>query len=509
MEKDDNEYMKNILLLSMSTLNRNLKVNKYIYSASEREIYGISQLEPITKFLITNMNVKLEKVVIMASDDAIKPDKNYKISACDFYLARIYNYLKDKKKQISEDIANFENADYSKIVVEQSKTTIKEINYSNEHSGTKYKLFGIEFVIVPMKEELISFFFDVIDQIQSTDGTKLYMDMQGGDRNAIAQMNAIVGLLEGENVEIAGRYAMGYHADQEFNPIKEVSSNYSTYALISAMQAFKKYGRGQSLIEYFKKNDNEFVQKLLQAIKTASDSIRLCDIDGFDNALQIISDLRPSFRTLTNTEIDIVYKDIVEDYGDMLLNTHGGYLRKIEWCIKKGYIQQALTIVESKMPEYLFDKGVIIFEWDKIVKAENGEKKDIKTWFDDDIYKKDYQSLKHFAVEILFFNNWYSKSHFGVVDRFDNVEDLLNEFYDDRVNWVRFNKKRPNQVTIIPSIVPSCKKYLSAFMKLHCYLKEQRNIVNHGSSSCERKSIKELTTKLEMYVELGRKIINE
>ena len=499
--------MKNILLLSMSTLPNNLKINRYTHTCGETYIYGISQLEPITKFLLTAKNIELDRVVIMASADALKPHKDYQISACNFYLSRIFDYLLDSNKQKTEDELNEKN---SKDFVNDAKQNLNILEKYKCHSNCeniKYRLGTIEFVIVPMKNEQISFFFNVIEQVQFNEGTRLYIDMQGGDRNAIVQMNAIVGLLEGKDVEIAGRYAIEFQDGKIENPIKEVSSAYKTYELISAMQAFKKYGRGQSLIDYFGKNNDKKIEDLLEAIKKASASIRLCDIDGFDKALCKIADLRPSFETNTaKTELDIVFKDIVDDYGEMLSNTKGGYLRKIEWCIKKGYIQQALTIVESKMPDYLYAKEVVQINMNEI-RTINGIEEKISDWLNADEHKKKLQSVEHLAIENLFYNNYERDNDIEIINGCSNAQQLLNNYRSTYINWIKLRK--PNYLKIKPTIKSGCIRYMLAFMKLHYYLKDQRNIVNHGSVEYERRSLSDLSRKLEIYVELGKKLIQE
>ncbi len=84
------------------------------------------------------------------------------------------------------------------------------------------------------------------------------MDMQGGDRNAISQMNAMAELLVRQKVEIQARYANDYEPKKEkpLHTIRDASREYRTYELISAMDIFARYGWGDKLEEYFK-NEKE------------------------------------------------------------------------------------------------------------------------------------------------------------------------------------------------------------------------------------------------------------
>ena len=335
--------MKNILLLGMSTFPQILAVNRYSDPIERTYIFGYSQLEPTTKFLIDQMKKngqKLDKIVIMASKDAkekfyVEKEISYKASACEFYLARISEYIKNPMAQAQRDLQYYnEKTRNMESLFNECEIYLKDIVRKSDGDIEYCNVEGIEVVIVSMQEEKISFLYEVTKQIQDVEKVKLYLDMQGGSRNTIAQMNAIVGLLEGENVEIVGRYAIDFHKDNPVNPIREVSSEYNTYALISAMQAFKKYGRGQSLIEYFEGIDNVRVTELLNAIKKASDSIRLCDINGFDDALEQLSKIKDKKVESAQTEMDIVFEDIVDDYG---FDYKGRYHKPVDDIDKDGF----------------------------------------------------------------------------------------------------------------------------------------------------------------------------
>lgn len=191
------------------------------------------------------------------------------------------------------------------------------------------------------------------------------MDMQGGDRNAISQMNAIVELLVRQKVEIQARYANNYEPKKEklLHTIRDASREYRTYELISAMDIFARYGWGDKLEEYFRnegKNPTK-EKKLAEAIKEASLAISRCNGDGFDRAVEKIQGLEKEFEdSKFKTEMDVVYQDIKENYAP-LFNPKYRYVEQIRWCLDRRFLQQAYTIFEAKMPYEFVNSGLIYY----------------------------------------------------------------------------------------------------------------------------------------------------
>lgn len=564
---------KNVLLLSMSTLPQSLVVQNYYFieeNGERKDFYGYSQLEPITKFLIQklkNQGEKLDKIVIMTSKEALKDqNKTAPCPAVPFYLQRINEFVSEKHAQefMAQDHDYFERmmeekeewksnpkggfrvspqyADAIKAYLSkyqlteaQERSSVKGIQveivklYDEEQNG--------EEVLVTPKEE-INIFFEVIDHIKATgDDIDLYLDMQGGDRNAIVQMNAIVNLLEDQGVKTEARYAIAFDRNNDEHPINEVSEKYTAYQLIGAMQAFKKYGRGQSLIEYFKTPKKDRDKKILSAIETASDAIRLCDIGKFDTAVSEIAAIKKEIETektgavqKEKSELDIVFEDIQKDYGKLLDQSTGMYIAKIKWCLEKGFIQQALTIIESKMPEYLYDREIITVNMEEEItgrKKQNGEwmgyantKKKISEILEafKITLKRNYVSNEHILNEQLSKDNTVETIRengenktviqYEIPEEIETVEQLLREYPQENYKTVKFiwiNKYSYRIVYQIPSEYRRGKKekYMTHFLKIHWILKRQRNNINHSSENEDRFPKEKLERYIRFYVELG------
>ncbi len=538
---------KNVLLLSMSTLPYNMAVHNYYFiekNGERRDFYGYSQLEPITKMLIRQLNdqgKKLDKIVIMTSWEALTKLSEKvpgKCAAVPFYLQRICEFLSNGNNDDDQDriyFAKMSDAKYkgSKEYMEQVKSYLSKYAFSGDADTISLNDISVDIVKLyeegtGTKKEEIKIFFEVIDCIKSVgDDINLYLDMQGGDRNAIAQMNAIVNLLEDQGVRTEARYAIQYDSNKVEHPINEVSEKYSAYQLIGAMQAFKKYGRGQSLIDYFETKKTNQDKEVLEAIEHASDAIRLCDMNEFDKAVSKIEQIRKKRehrKEEKKTELDIVFEDIQKDYEKLFGQGKGMYIAKIKWCLEKGFLQQALTIIESKIPEYLYQRGIITVDMEKSIK---GEKKENGRWHSYEntekkvseileslkrFLKKEYAANEHIVIEQLSRAN--KVEGYEISKDLETVEDLLEknpQQYEKAVLFeIRESKKyEKKQQYLVKYKIQD--KYLEEkkdacmahFLKLHWELKMQRNNINHSSDSDNRFPKEKLERYIKFYVELG------
>lgn len=128
---------KNVLLLSMSTLPQYLKIQKYYFKEDEcdaNELYGYSQLEPITKLLIHKLKEKgdkLDRIVIMTSKEAL--ETVHKIASCPavpFYIQRINEFVSARDSNLDDDKMYFERLSKEK----------EEWELANPNSEQSYRI---------------------------------------------------------------------------------------------------------------------------------------------------------------------------------------------------------------------------------------------------------------------------------------------------------------------------------------------------------------------------------
>lgn len=346
---------ENVMLLAMSTLPYQPKVNTYQIEESGKVQYfkSLSQMEPHTKYvlhMLADKGEKLDRIVILESSKARmeKPENWNHETATTLFTKRIHNYM-----------GGNETVD---ITVPDELETLQETPCNPD----MYKRVFPEIITVDLDNPV--FFWEAVKAIRGEEKDEiisLYMDMQGGDRNAVSQMNAIAELLIRQNVVIMGRFANDFEPKRTppLHTIRDAGREYRTYDLISAMDIFARYGWGDKMEEYFRGEGNggSKEEKLVSAIKEASLAISTCSGDKFDNAVRKIENLEKEFESSeTVTEMDVVYQDIYETYKP-LLRAEYRYVAQIRWCLDRHFLQQALTIFEAKMPREFILSGLIYY----------------------------------------------------------------------------------------------------------------------------------------------------
>lgn len=375
---------ENVILLAMSTFPFEMKLNCYHMKTENIECYfnGISQLEAGTKYflqLLANEGKAVDRIVVIVSDKAKavvnpKEDDRYKAyklnrSPNSFYQGRILDYIQPITP-LRIDITN---------ALEELEVNHPDLVEKDFMRKDFYKDIKAETLFVDVNE-LDEFgkpnLLEIIHKVKGTGENKihLYMDMQGGFRDAAAELNAVIELLQGQNVVLEEKVATRFESENRVHEIEEVSEQYKPYELITAMRIFQQYGWGDDLKRYFdsEENTDQNVKNLMEAIKDASDSIKLCKVNEFDQAIGRVSQYYNELEgqhSGKNTLLEIILQDIEKEYGDLLVvdeneqmeNRPLHYVKQIKWCLGKQFIQQALTITESKMPSEYVHCGLVYY----------------------------------------------------------------------------------------------------------------------------------------------------
>lgn len=408
--------MKNLLLTNMSTLPNNPKRSEYcgeFTNAQEitefRYCQGIGQLEAGTKYFLSK--VKIDGIIVIGTKATAKrthilpkdgketipklPDtkatgKEEKwISADEFYVERILKFVRE-----GDILANMQEQD--------ANPSAQEVNFSEQVQkhpmvplAENRGLSAEDFVIIrdmAKPSENAAFEVDnvqgIVNAILRESGNEeigLYIDMQGGIRTSGYVRNAVLSILGNEKdsrVKIKEIIATEYGTNNEVNRIVNESKRYKIMDLAAAMNSFVRYGKVDLLKTYCEERDIATVKtvkegegtalgRLLWLMEKVDDSISLCNISGLQEAIAGMKELfkegeaffnayggeRTDDQVFVKSVFEILREGIRRDYGALLTAEGDNYtLELIRWCTRKGFLQQALTLVEDQMPKVFLKK---------------------------------------------------------------------------------------------------------------------------------------------------------
>ena len=526
----------NVLLLALSTFGRNVNPNKFIYvdeNGKEDKVIGRYQLDPVPKMLYKTLYQKeqgtLDKIIMLCTSKTLEKvaevtigtEKIYDISPIDYFKDQIRDYMRPD----ADDEELFQAI---------------EVDLTSPYHG-------IQSVITTLRS---------LKAAHEDQTLNLYLDTHGGLRGIQRIMEATVSLLKSEDIDVREAYAVEY-SDNGTKSIVSETENMQIYDFVSGVNEFFSCGRADTLMKYkenleqthetkkessskniFTKEENQ----LITAISDVATGIQWCSIPAFDQGIKDLQKIFPetSESTAKNTStessdtknidkgsyLDIYRTNIQKDYSTLLKKNHT-VLDEIEWCINKGFYQQALTLIESKISGLLVydlklftftrpqgikqekDGKTIHYSYTCINKNNNEVKKTftINNVFNDYIYafnrirKSNNNSNEKFTIE--YNKPWIGDENFkkltvakyenfkqtisyptgiNISDIFENASshlsskdyDKFNENTNDKIPW-------KNSLKMANGLDSGKQNLLFKILVLHKTLKRVRNNMNHAA----------------------------
>lgn len=190
----------------------------------------------------------------------------------------------------------------------------------------------------------------------------LHVDLTGGMRHINMMMLDIIRLLEYSGVKIGKIIYSNFNPRKKIGTVEEVKNIYDLFQLISGVEEFINFGSVKVLKDYYKKNSDKIkmsdaLKNLVGAMENFAEAIKLCRYGQFKNSIEKLHDAINDFSADENNLNDVLMLRLIErikqEYS-MLIATRGqDDLKIIRWCVKKGYLQQALTLYTERIPEYI------------------------------------------------------------------------------------------------------------------------------------------------------------
>lgn len=190
----------------------------------------------------------------------------------------------------------------------------------------------------------------------------LYTDLTGGMRHAAVLMMSVLHMLKYTGIRIGSAfYANYYRNNPEWNRIEDVSAIHKMFELVSSTDAFLNFASLEEIERYFdgvdERRKSRELHDLLAALRRFSDAVRVCRTGLFETSLQELAAALEAFKSYEGKSAQEklfaqVLETLEQDYGD-IISREVSRLAIIRWCIKKKFLQQAMTLFNEWLPREL------------------------------------------------------------------------------------------------------------------------------------------------------------
>ena len=210
--------------------------------------------------------------------------------------------------------------------------------------------------IIPMTEKIKKFIADN-PGIQ----VRLHADMTGGFRHASMMMLSVMQLLRTEQFLEIGKVV---YSNWQRRIIEDVTEVHRMYTLVSGADEFVNFGSVTEIDKYFESKPelSEKLDKLLNTMRRFSYAVKICRTNKIEEYVKQLRKRINEFKDEPGKPIrEEIFSQIIslisKEYG-VLLSSSATRTDIIRWCIKKGFLQQAMTLCTEWLPEMLVDKKI-------------------------------------------------------------------------------------------------------------------------------------------------------
>ena len=218
---------------------------------------------------------------------------------------------------------------------------------------------------------LVEDFLDEDSRFDEDADIELYICIQSEDADDTYSLMSLMDLIKampGNRIRIERVVTSARDLKEIASDIVDSTDLYGSSELVAGARSFLRSGKTDILVNYWNlhRTDNEYIDRLLNAMRNIDIGISLCDIGDIERG---ISSLRRLFSgdkyvagpNLVEQYFGFIIEAIKEDYGPMLAGDKLENIELIRWAYRKGFWQQTLTLIESKAPHDFVDKGILYY----------------------------------------------------------------------------------------------------------------------------------------------------
>ena len=266
---------------------------------------------------------------------------------------------------------------------------------------------------------------------------KVHVDMTGGFRYASMLMLSIIQLLKYRGIEIGDVL----YSDPDNKTVYRLNEIQNIFTLITGADEFVKFGSVDALIEYFENAPDNSADKLIQAMKRFSETIKICRTNTLEDDLKNLVEQIKIFResrggNLKSRLFAKIIDTVEEGYGN-LVKGEESRLEIIRWCLEKGFWQQAMTLCTEWLPGEIVDRGIFKPKNSEVIESVKSEsryfgcgwKQDLIIHWQGKIKNRDAKIAafcKNFRERLLNFS--LAEENLFAIKNYGRLENFLSEY---------------------------------------------------------------------------------
>lgn len=497
--------MKNVLLLALSTVGfggeeKALGKRKYEYEKDGTKITGYYQLEPVPQllhnYILKHEQQNLDEIITLCTE---KVEKEF----FDLYYDEGKNIYYNKKTEESNKMTAYS------FFKERMEKVLREPTPEINHFD----------ITTANPEKGISQAVKRIRKLNQEGDLCLWLDIHGGLRGMQMVLDAIVFLLKKEGIVPEDIFSVEIN-NQGKGPSNIISQKkeFDIFNFVSGMQEFFYYGKTKGLKEYFKdkmEKDGQ-LKTLLDIVGMTAQAIQWCDMEEFRDQIRRLKPEIEKYNSKENNSekdsyLSVFVEQMKNEYGELLES--GTSIDTAAWCRKKEFYQQALTVIESQMPEEMSRDKIFYFEEKEPADCE-------ATIISATIRKNHVKPCNHILEQYIYksFKEslWEKKYLSNEVDKnclknvFIKKYEIKNSLYMNFLEKKSNNKNEEKNIHILTKVPEKDRTKLYQLLFLHMAIKKQRNITNHAlgkeDGGANRAETGNLLAAIDSYIALYREL---
>lgn len=187
----------------------------------------------------------------------------------------------------------------------------------------------------------------------------IHADMTGGFRHASMMMLSVMQLLKYSGIQIDKIF----YSNWQKGEVEEVTEVHRMFSLVSGADEFVNFGSVTEIENYFADHPKSLsLEQLLKKMHEFSDAVKICRTNTIEI---VVKELGRCIREFSEDKEKSLQEDLFNQLVSTLKEEYGVLLTPevtrpdiIRWCIRKGFLQQAMTLCTEWLPFILVEKKI-------------------------------------------------------------------------------------------------------------------------------------------------------